>query len=112
MKRYGTITKLGQSEYGDYVEYEDAAKLKAALWRLYCVSARVLVVDMEDEVELHHAKQQAKLLLQDMFPKPVCTCHERDSSVVCSYCYSLGHRGHMQQGEDHAEGRNDCGDVS
>ena len=27
-----------------------------------------------------------------------CTCHERDGSYVCSYCYAQGHRGHMQQG--------------
>ena len=26
-----------------------------------------------------------------------CTCHERDSSQVCEYCYSLGFRGHMQR---------------
>ena len=25
-----------------------------------------------------------------------CECHERDSSYVCEYCYSQGHRGHMQ----------------
>ena len=27
----------------------------------------------------------------------VCTCHERDSSYVCDYCYSQGYRGHMQK---------------
>lgn len=26
-----------------------------------------------------------------------CTCHERDSSYVCDYCYSQGFRGHMQE---------------
>jgi hypothetical protein len=28
---------------------------------------------------------------------PHCTCHERDSSYVCDFCYSQGHRGHMQR---------------
>ncbi len=26
-----------------------------------------------------------------------CTCHERDSSYVCEFCYSQGYRGHMQK---------------
>jgi hypothetical protein len=26
-----------------------------------------------------------------------CTCHERDGSYVCDYCYAQGHRGHMQK---------------
>lgn len=26
----------------------------------------------------------------------LCECHERDSSVVCKYCYAKGERGHMQ----------------
>ena len=26
-----------------------------------------------------------------------CTCHERDSSRVCDFCYSQGLRGHMQR---------------
>jgi hypothetical protein len=29
-----------------------------------------------------------------------CTCHERDSSQVCSYCYDQGERGHMQRETD------------
>lgn len=29
-------------------------------------------------------------------PPARCTCHERDSSYVCDYCRSQGHRGHMQ----------------
>jgi len=28
-------------------------------------------------------------------PVALCKCHERDSAYVCSYCYSLGRRGHM-----------------
>lgn len=27
----------------------------------------------------------------------VCTCHERDNSYVCQFCYSQGFRGHMQR---------------
>ena len=26
-----------------------------------------------------------------------CNCHERDSSQVCSYCYSQGYRGYYQE---------------
>jgi len=26
-----------------------------------------------------------------------CTCHERDMSYVCDYCYAKGFRGHMQK---------------
>ena len=26
-----------------------------------------------------------------------CSCHERDSSVVCPYCRSQGYRGHMER---------------
>lgn len=26
-----------------------------------------------------------------------CTCHERDGSYMCEYCYSQGLRGHMQK---------------
>jgi hypothetical protein len=31
--------------------------------------------------------------------KDHCTCHPRDSSYVCDYCYKQGHRGHMQKGQ-------------
>jgi len=29
--------------------------------------------------------------------KDKCTCHERDSSQVCSYCYNQGYRGYFQE---------------
>ena len=29
-------------------------------------------------------------------PSQKCECHERDSSYVCEYCRSQGHRGHME----------------
>ena len=29
--------------------------------------------------------------------KDHCTCHERDSSYACAYCYAQGIRGHMQK---------------
>ena len=33
----------------------------------------------------------------ETYQKAVCTCHERDGSFVCEYCYSQGYRGHMQE---------------
>lgn len=31
-------------------------------------------------------------------PPTKCSCHERDSSQVCAYCYAEGERGHMEKG--------------
>lgn len=52
---------------------------------------------LEQRVELLTERIEAGGLarrIDDMNKK--CTCHERDSSFVCSYCYAQGHRGHMQ----------------
>jgi hypothetical protein len=29
-----------------------------------------------------------------------CTCHERDGSYACPYCYAKGERGHMQEDKE------------
>lgn len=40
---------------------------------------------------------QAAIEMKNNLESGVCECHERDSSYVCEYCYSLGYRGHMQE---------------
>lgn len=42
-----------------------------------------------------HAIDQADGVQSD---ENKCTCHERDGSYVCDYCFAQGHRGHMQKG--------------
>jgi len=45
--------------------------------------------------ELKYLKEESSKTKKKSTNK--CTCHERDSSYVCEYCYSQGHRGHMQK---------------
>ncbi len=51
-------------------------------------------------LKLRHVKGAMAQKFVNVHREPVeakhCTCHERDGSYVCDYCYEQGHRGHMQ----------------
>lgn len=73
----------------------DVAKIKqiADMTAAFYEQEAVMYYKVSDEVTIQHYPQYAK----PIEPEGVCTCHERDSSYVCDYCYSQGYRGHMQE---------------
>lgn len=66
----------------------------------------ILSLTKLDNAELRHLIFKCKEILLSR-PADICSCHERDSSQVCDFCYKQGYRGHMQ--EDSSYKCDDCG---